>query len=322
MNQVIKINDDEAGERIDSFLAKKFPEYSRNYFSGLISGGNILVNDKSVKSSYTLKKDDVIKVEFIEIKNDIDVLSENIPLDIIFENDDVIVLNKQPGIVVHPAAGNKTGTLINALLNHFPAIKDAVYDKKSEVSRIRPGLVHRLDKDTSGVMIVAKNAKAMNLLSRQIHSRSVKKSYLALCFGWPKNLSGELISYLGRHPKNRKHIADIGVEKGKEAISYYKVSQTFFDKNRNKFSLVEFNIKTGRTHQIRVQAANMGNPVMGDAVYGSKLSIKLSKELDISRQLLHAEKLSIILPGDEKQSVFIAPVPKDFEDILTKLLSV
>lgn len=316
--KIISITESEAGERVDSFLAKKFPEYSRNYFSNLIADKNVSVNSKSVKSSYKLKVGDQISVEFVE-KEANELKAEEIALDIIYEDDDVIVLNKKPGIVVHPAAGNASGTLVNALLNYFPAIKHAVYDEASEVSKIRPGLVHRLDKDTSGVMIVAKNARAMHSLSRQIQNRSIKKVYWALCSGWPKNDEGNLVNYLGRHPKNRKLIADIGKEKGRESISYYKVLRYLKDDKENKICLVEFDIKTGRTHQIRVQSAIMGNPVIGDKAYGSKQCLKISEELGATRQLLHAKSLSVSLPGDTKQSVFDAPLPEDFKNILDKL---
>lgn len=318
MKKVVKIIS-EAGERIDAFLAKEYPGHSRSYFGDLISSGKVFVNGKSVKASYKLKENDEITVELISEEEADELKAENIPLDIIFKNDDVIVLNKQPNIVVHPAAGNTTGTLVNALLYHFPKISEAVYDEDSEVSRIRPGMVHRLDKDTSGVLIVAKNVRAMHSLSRQIQNRNVKKEYLALCYGWPKEESGKLLSYLGRHPKNRKMIANIGEEKGREAISFYKVKEYLSDKKGNKYSLIEFDIKTGRTHQIRVQAADMHHPVMGDSAYGTKSSIKLSHDLGAERQLLHAEKLSVTLPGDTKQTTFEAPVPKDFDRTLAKL---
>lgn len=321
----------ETGERVDKFLAQKFPEFSRNYFSNLIEGKNVLVNGKIIKASYALKESDEITIKFIEDKKIGDIKPEKIKLNIIFEDKDVIVINKQPALVVHPAAGNLSGTLINALTNHFPAIKNAIYDKNSEISKLRPGLVHRLDKDTSGVMVVAKNEKAMHSLSRQIQSasasasldgnRTVKKTYLAICYGWPKNISGHLKNYLGRHPKNRKKIADIGEEKGKEALSDYKVIKYLKDNAGNKISLIEFLLQTGRTHQIRVQSKYMGHPVMGDQFYGSKESMKLSSKLGIKRQLLHARSLEITLPEKNKTSKFLADVPLDFLSLLDKFTS-
>lgn len=317
MKKKIIVTNDETGERIDKVLANKFPEYSRNYFLNLIKDGHVLIGEKSIKPSYILKSGDEIELELIEPEETRETMGEDIDLDVIYEDKDVLVINKQPGIVVHPAAGHKDGTLINAIINHFPAIKDVVYDKTNAVSRTRPGLVHRLDKDTSGVMIVAKNSRSMHSLSRQIQNRNVKKTYYAICFGWPKKESGHLVSFLGRHPKNRKKIANIGAEKGKEAISDFKVMKQFEHKMQ-KYSLIEFDIKTGRTHQIRVQASDMGNPVLGDDFYGNRLSEDLSLNLNIDRQMLHAKSLKICLPGDTNQTTFIAPIPKDFQTVLDK----
>ena len=303
------------GDRIDKFLGYKFPKYSRNYFSELIKDGNVKLNNKSIKPSYFIKAGDKIEVEFIESKMTEGAKGEDINLDIIYEDSDVLVINKQPGIVVHPAAGHSGGTLVNAIINYFPAITDVVYDKESEISKLRPGLVHRLDKDTSGVIIVAKNARSMHSLSRQIQNHHAKKTYYAICYGWPKNESGQIVSHLGRHPKNRKKIANIGQNKGKEAISNYKLIK-HFESSQGNYSLIEFDIKTGRTHQIRVQAADMGNPVLGDDYYGNKLSETLSNKLEIKRQLLHAKTLVIKLPGNNKETSFEAPLPEDFNEIL------
>jgi 23S rRNA pseudouridine1911/1915/1917 synthase len=312
--KIFIINSAEMGERIDKILSLRFPEYSRNYFLSLIKNSKVLVNNKSIKPSYLGKVGDNIEIEFIEKRIE-ETKGEKIDLNIIFENDDVLVINKQPGIVVHPAAGHSGGTLVNAIINHFPAIKDVVYDKNNEISKMRPGLVHRLDKDTSGVIIVAKNAKSLHSLSRQIQNHSAKKTYNAICFGWPKKNCGALVNYLGRHPKNRKKIAEIGKIKGKEAISNYSLIKNF-ESPLGKFSLIEFVIETGRTHQIRVQAANMGNPVLGDDFYGNKSSEMLSHKMNIKRQLLHAKTLEIKLPGDNKAIIFEAPLPEDFQKVL------
>ncbi|MFA7244387.1 MAG: RluA family pseudouridine synthase [Patescibacteria group bacterium] len=317
-NKVFINFDNSHSKRADAFLADKYPEYSRAYFQNLITSGKVFVNGEQIKPSHKLISSDLIEIDFIESSAEYDLKPADIKLDILFENDDVIVINKQPGLVVHPAAGNKEGTLVNALIYHFPMIKKAVYDKNSEVSKIRPGLVHRLDKDTSGVLIVAKNTKAMHSLSRQIQNRNVVKKYWALCFGWPKNEKGVLINYLGRHPKNRKLIADVGETKGKQAISNFCLIHSYRHL-KEQISLIEFDIKTGRTHQIRVQAKEMGNPVMGDAVYGNKSSITLSHELNIQRQMLHAKELSITLPGDAKARTFSAPIPDDFQSVIDKL---
>lgn len=316
---LITINSNEMGERVDKILSTKLPEYSRNYFVDLIKNKKISVNEKTTKPSYVVKVGDSISVSLSQKEEPPETKGEKIELDILFENDDVLVINKKPGIVVHPAAGHADGTLVNAVINHFPAIKDVVYDKTNPVSLARPGLVHRLDKDTSGVIIIAKNDRSMRSLSKQIQNRNVKKTYFAICYGWPKNDSGRLVSYLGRHPKNRKKIANIGKECGREAISVYSLVK-HFDSSFGKFSLIEFDIETGRTHQIRVQASEMGNPVLGDDFYGNKLSNDLSIRLDIKRQMLHAKKLEISLPGDPKHTTFEAPLPQDFESVLNKFI--
>lgn len=317
MNKKIIVEQNKKGERVDFFLASKFSEYSRNYFAELIKNNNVAIKNKVIKPSYKVIPGDVITITFVEKMSTPELEPEKIKLEIIYENDNVIVINKQPGLVVHPAAGNLSGTLVNALINYFPKIKEAVYQKGNLVSETRPGLVHRLDKDTSGVLIVAKNSQTMHSLTKQIQNRTVDKTYLALCFGWPKNEAGRLVSYLGRHPKNRKFIANIGQERGKEAISEYKVIECFTYDNR-KASLIEFRIYTGRTHQIRVHAKELGNPVLGDLFYGNKESMKLSHNLGITRQMLHAKSLKITLPGDNKANTFTAPVPKDIEAIINK----
>lgn len=322
MKKEITISKPKVGERLDIFLANFFPEYSRNYFSVLIRNGDVKVSNQAQKPSYKLKCSDNISIDFKEIETKKELVPSQLKLDIIYEDQNVIAINKQAGIVVHPAAGNYENTLVNALVNYFPEIKKAVYDKSSQISRLRPGLVHRLDKDTSGVIIIAKNVRSMHSLSRQIQNRTVKKIYWALCYGWPKEVSGTLINYLGRHLKNRKHIADIGKEKGKEAISQYKVVNFLKNEKGDKASLIEFNIKTGRTHQIRVQSSRIGHPVLGDDFYGNKNSDLLSKNLNINRQMLHARTLEITLPGDNKATKFEAPLPEDFRNILDSLKSV
>jgi len=319
MTKKIEVKPNEAGERLDSFLVIKLPKFSRSKLSNLIKKDMITINGTNTKPSYKISSLDLIELNIDEKQKEEGIAPEKINLDIIYEDENVIVVNKQPGIVVHPAAGNTSGTLVNALVNYFPKIREAVYEKGNFMSEQRPGLVHRLDKDTSGVIIVAKNEKAMHSLSRQIQNRTVKKVYLALCCGWPKNSEGRLINYLGRHPKNRKMIADIGEEKGREAISDYKVLQYLEDNRHNRVSLVEFNIKTGRTHQIRVQASLIGIPVLGDQFYGNKHSDDLSKQMDVKRQLLHAKILEISLPGNAKHTIFEAPLPNDFKSVLNDL---
>lgn len=301
-------------ERLDKFLAGRFSNYSRNYFQKLIENNQVIVNNKAVKANHILKMGDRIKIKFQKDLESINLQSANIKLDILFENDDLIVINKSAGLVVHPGAGNQNNTLVNALLNYYPNIRSATHDQ-SNVSLTRPGIVHRLDKDTTGVLIVAKNKKALDCFSKQIADRKTKKIYLAICFGWPKNDRGTITNYLGRNPKNRKLITDVGIERGREAISTYKVIK-YFEKNGIKLSLIEFNIKTGRTHQIRYQAKFIGIPVFGDQIYGTKESILITKKLKIKRQLLHAKDIYITLPNYNKPSRFSAPMPSDFQNIL------
>ena len=304
--------------RLDSFLAIEFPEYSRNYFAGLVKAGQVSVNGSHPKSSYQVKTGDRIEITFTE-KEMIDLTPEEIPLNILYEDENVIVINKQSGLVVHPSSSTKSGTLINALLAHFPKISDAVYDKESKISTLRPGLVHRLDKDTSGVMIVAKNSRAMHSLARQIQNRTVTKIYWGLCVGWPKNETGTLINYLGRSSQNRKEFTEVGEAKGRKAISEYKVIDCFLTPAKEKISLVEFDIKTGRTHQIRTQSKIAGFPIIGDLTYFNKLSQEIGNRLKAQRQMLHAKLLSITLPGDNKASFFEAPLPDDFQSVLNQL---
>jgi 23S rRNA pseudouridine1911/1915/1917 synthase len=308
----------EIGERADKFLAQEFSESSRSYFEKLILDKRVLVNGKTIKANQILKFNDRITIDFLVKTQLKDPQGEDISLDIIFEDENVIVINKPAGLVVHPAAGHADNTLINALLNHFPKISEAVYDKDNPLSRMRPGLVHRLDKDTSGIMIVAKNERTMHSLSKQIQNRTVKKIYVGLCYGWPKKEEGIMRSFLGRHSKNRKKIAEIAEDKGKEAITNYRVIQNYTF-NKEKVSLVEFDIKTGRTHQIRVQISSLGHPILGDNFYGNRLSEKLSISLDIRRQLLHAKELTISLPGESRAKTFEAPMPEDFKLILKQI---
>ncbi|MFA6963607.1 MAG: RluA family pseudouridine synthase [Patescibacteria group bacterium] len=305
-----------AGERLDQYLAKENPDYSRNYFAKLIKEGAILVNNKPTKSSYKLKLGDEIKVSMSEIQSTVEPTAQDISLDIIYEDKDVIVLNKPVGMVVHPAAGNYTGTLVNALLAHSPNIKDALAEPDSEISKFRPGIVHRLDKFTSGIMVVAKNARAMHSISRQIMHRDVKKIYLAICYNWPKNETGRMTNYIGRNPKDRKKMAEVGEMKGKLAVSNYKVISYLQDSAGKRISLVEYDIETGRTHQIRLQSMLAGFPVLGDQVYCSKDSKHFSDTRSIERQMLHAKSLSFTIPGQNKQSNFTAEIPEDFNAVL------
>ncbi len=317
MSKEFIVTSNDEGKRIDQFLANNFSDLSRNKLSKMVKTGEITCNRGMVKPSHNLKEEDVISVG--EIKKDQAnsvPKGEKIDLEIIFEDDDAIVINKPAGLVVHPADGNESGTLVNALINYYPKIVDAIYDQHSEVSKIRPGIVHRLDKDSSGVMIVAKNKSALDFLSGEIRARNVEKRYRAICLDNLPNKSGELINKLIRHPQKRKEMAISEDDRGKEAITKYKVisSHKFNDQN---ISLIEFQIITGRTHQIRVHAKSLNSPVLGDKVYNIKASDALSNELNINRPLLHSRLLKIKLPNGETKE-FIAKVPDDFKKVLDK----
>ena len=322
MKQKIIITKSEAGERLDLILAKRMPEYSRNFFANLIKTGEVKSLRQNLKPSFCPKAGEQFEISLTPPELESLPEPEKIDLNILYEDENVIVINKSAGLVVHPAAGNKTGTLVNALLAHTPGIREAVSNEDKLVSHFRPGIVHRLDKDTTGVMIVAKNPRAMHSLSRQIMNRNVKKVYLAICCGWLKESFGKLTNSIGRSQKNRKIMAEVGETIGKIAISDYIVRKNFTDSKGNKFSLVEFDIKTGRTHQIRLQSKLIGKPILGDIVYGNRDSLKFSKTLQVERQMLHAQKLTLTLPGDDKSTTFEAPLPKDFLSVLDKLETV
>lgn len=320
MTNNIILKSDRAGERLDAFLGSRLSDYSRNFWQNKIFSGEVLVNGEREKPSYKLKSGDQIEINLQEDAGEIDQLAaKDIPLEIIYEDDEVIVINKSAGLVVHPAHSHDDDTLVNALIAHFPKIKEAVFEENNPVSTLRPGLVHRLDKDTSGVMIVAKTGRAIHSLARQIQNRTIQKLYLALLSGCPKNESGIIENYLGRHPRDRKIFTILPKEKGRIAISKYQVLKYFTTKSGKRLCLVQFDIKTGRTHQIRVHAKHLGHPIIGDLTYFNKESLQLTRELNVKRQLLHAQSLSITLPGENKQSAFTAPLPADFQAILDKL---
>jgi len=295
MNIVDKIvlqgEKEDEGKRIDVFLAAEL-DYTRSYIKKLIVDGLVFVNGKTVKPSYKVKENDEVVVNIPEAEK-IDVLPENIPLDILYEDDDIIVINKPQGMVVHPAPGNYSGTLVNALLYHCKNL--------SGINGIlRPGIVHRLDKDTSGVMVIAKNDKAHISLSNQIKERSVFKKYVAIVEGVIKDEEGKIEAPIGRHPVDRKKMAVIG--DGRYALTLYKVLERFKEN-----TLVEAVIKTGRTHQIRVHMAYIGHPVVGDPVYGFK-----KQKFKLEGQALHSRVLGFMHPTKGVYMEFEAPLPEYF----------
>lgn len=319
IKKIVSVNNEEEGLRVDQLLAIKFPDYSRNYLTKLIKSGEVKVNKETKKSSFVVKEGDLVEALFTE-KISEDTMPQKIKLDLLFEDENVIVVNKPAGMVVHPGVNNAQNTLVNALLGYYPKIKEAVFVENNLVSIQRSGIVHRLDKDTSGVLITAKNRKSLLDLAKKFKTRKVEKTYLAICCGWPKEESGALVSYLGRHPKKRRTIAELTEEKGRKAISYYKAI-SFLQTDKDKFSLIEFKIKTGRTHQIRVQANFANMPILGDTVYTNKICRLLSKKYGARRQMLHAKKLVLQLPNHKTASVFEAPLSQDFKLTLDKISS-
>ena len=290
----------EEKDRLDKYISNKTDEISRVMIQKLIDEGEILVNGKSQKASYKVQNGDKISINIPEVK-EVGLKSQDIPLDIIYEDNDILVVNKPKGMVVHPAVGNLDGTLVNAVMAHC---KDNLSGIGGEV---RPGIVHRLDKDTSGLIIVAKNDKAHIKLSEQIQNREVKKIYIALVRGIVKENEATIDMPIGRSSKDRKKMAVD--KKGKEAITHFKVLKRY-----DKYTLLEVKIDTGRTHQIRVHMAEIGHPVIGDEVYSNG-----KNEFNVEGQMLHAKSLEFKHPITGKLKHLEAPLPEYFEEVLKKL---
>ena len=301
MKKVI-VNNDEKGNRIDAYLSKKIEDISRVAIQRLIEEEKILVNDKKTKSSYKVQENDVITMEEDKPK-DIALKAQNIPIEVIYEDADIIVVNKPKGMVVHPANGNPDGTLVNAIM---AICKDSLSGIGGE---IRPGIVHRIDKDTSGILIVAKNDKAHINLSEQIKEHKVKKVYIALVRGVVKENEATINMPIGRSIKDRKKMAV--TEKGKEAITHFKVIKRYPKEN---CTLLEVRIETGRTHQIRVHLAQIGYPIIGDTTYSNG-----KNKWNIEGQCLHANSLEFTHPTTGKKMKLKANLPKYFEKLLKEL---
>jgi len=302
-----------AGKRLDMFIQHHEAYSSRNRIQTLIKDGRALVNGKTEKPGYKVKAGEKVTLDLPE-RSVREVLPENIPLNVLFEDDHMIVLNKPPGLVVHPAPGNYTGTLVNALLYHYGSLPSSGKggENAEGSERERAGIVHRLDKDTSGVMVVARTQEALKALSAQFKNRIVQKRYVALVLGVIKKGSGTIEAGLGRHVKERKKIS-VHTHKAREAVTLYKVKERF-----NNATLVEVEIKTGRTHQIRVHMAHIGYPILGDRVYGGAKVAKLG-DIVIARQMLHAESLSLLHPETRHPMTFTAPPPRDMAEEIDRL---
>lgn len=302
-----------AGKRLDMFLVEQLKSVSRSHIQKMIKNGEVFVNMRTKKPGYVLTNDDVVTVN--DEKKDNELIAENIDIPILYEDKEVFVVNKPYGMVVHPVDGGQvtTGTLVNAVLNRI---------KVDQFDNLRPGIVHRLDKDTSGVLIVAKNKKAYEILVEQFKTRKVKKYYIAMVYGILRHPEGIIESPIGRAVVNRKKMCVSHECDGKMAISIYKTLKTFkLDKGRYSCSLLEIQIKTGRTHQIRVHMSAIGHPVVGDSTYGNrKLNNYFTKKFGLIRQFLHAQKLKFISPATKKEVTVTAFPPSDLENVI-KLLS-
>ncbi|MEZ5346384.1 MAG: RluA family pseudouridine synthase [Pyrinomonadaceae bacterium] len=309
-NRDFTTSEEDAGKRLDVFLSEKIEDWSRSRLKKLVDEGDVLINGGAAKSSYKLRTGDVVSAELSESSSD-KFEPENIPLDIVFEDEYLAVINKPAGMVVHPGAGVSGGTLANAIAYRFN-IEDSGFKKET---RDRIGIVHRLDKDTSGLIVVAKNDLTLEKLSAQFGDRKVFKSYVALAHGFVRKLKGVIEEPIARDRKNRVKMA---VDKnGRNAVSVYKVRQRF-----ERFTLLDVQIKTGRTHQIRVHLAHLKHPIVGDETYneGRDKTVpdaQLRKAIkDLNRFYLHAEKLSFTHPVTKKKLEFLQPLPDDLIDLL------
>ncbi len=295
------ITEENSGKRIDRFLSEYFSDYYRSFFQKLIKEKQILVNQKEIKSNYKLNTDDMMEIT-IPDPEVLDVEPQDIPLDILYEDEDLIVVNKPKGMVVHPSAGHYTDTLVNALLYHCK-------DQLSGINgMMRPGIVHRIDQNTTGSLVVCKNDFAHNSLAEQLKDHSITRRYRAIVHGVLKEEEGTIDQPIGRHPIDRKKMA-INLKNGKRAITHYRVLERF-----QKFTYIECELETGRTHQIRVHMSSIQHPILGDDVYGpSKCPYHLQG------QTLHAMVLGFIHPRTGAYLEVTAPLPLYFEELLSKL---
>lgn len=314
----IKVDKGQSLLRIDKFLMSRVENASRNRIQNAIEQDNVLVNDKPVKPSYKVKPFDEISIVLPHPPRDTEVYPENIPLDIIYEDDDVVMVNKIAGMVVHPGYGNWNGTLVNALVYHFSQLPQLPGNDG------RPGLVHRIDKDTSGLLLISKNEKSMTYLARQFYDHSIVRKYVALVWGDLAD-DGTISGYIGRSAKDRK-VMDVydDPEKGKWSVTHYKVLQRF-----NYVTLISCELETGRTHQIRAHMKHIGHPLFNDAPYGGdkirkgtifakyKSFVENCFEI-IPRQALHAKSLGFIHPTTKEKIHFETELPEDFQQVIEK----
>lgn len=293
------VEEEEAGTRIDLYLAREIPDISRSRFQQLINEGQVLVNARAVRPSYRLRPGDEISVHLPPAETP-QIIPEPIPIEIVYEDQDVLVVNKPRGMVVHPGAGHYRGTLVNALLYHCT-------DLSGINGVLRPGIVHRLDKETSGLLMVAKNDAAHLSLATQLKERRILREYLALVYGQLKEDAGTIIAPIGRHPRDRQKMAVTPT--GREAITHYKVVERF-----TRYTLLKLRLATGRTHQIRVHLTHIGHPVVGDLKYGPA-----RLHLGLNGQFLHAGVIGFAHPTTGEFLRFEAPLPPELTAVLTRL---
>lgn len=305
--------------RIDKYLMHRLQNASRTKIQAAADAGCIIVNEKAVKSSYKVKPADVISIVLPHPPKDTEIIPENIPLQILYEDDDLLIVNKIAGMVVHPGYNNVSGTLVNALSWHF---KDLPFAKENN---IRPGLVHRIDKNTSGLLVVAKNEFAMTHLAKQFYYHTIKRSYMALAWGDFENDEGTVTGYIGRSTKDRRVFTLFDTEeKGKWSITHFKVLERL-----SNVTLIECRLETGRTHQIRVHMKSIGHPLFADETYGGDYAVKGTTFTKYKqfvencftlcpRQALHARSLGFIHPKTGKEVYFEAPLPDDMANVIEK----
>ncbi|MDB2019860.1 RluA family pseudouridine synthase [[Clostridium] symbiosum] len=301
MKQEYIVPEKSSGLRIDKFLTEICPDYTRSFLQKLLKSELVEVNGKPVKSSYKTAAGDTVNFKVPEAV-EAEITAQEMPLDILYEDEDVILINKPKGMVVHPAAGHYEGTLVNGLMHHCR-------EQLSGINGVmRPGIVHRIDMDTTGVLIVCKNDLAHNSIAEQLKVHSITRKYYAVVFGSLKDDEGTIHAPIGRHPNDRKKMS-INSKNGKDAVTHYKVLERF-----HGYTLVECRLETGRTHQIRVHMASIGHPLLGDQVYGPA-----KQPFRLQGQTLHAGVLGFLHPRTGEYMEFSAPLPKYFEELLEKL---
>ena len=294
------VGEDEEGDRLDVYLSEQLGDMSRSYIQKIIKDKKVEVNGKIEKAKYLVKEKDKVKIE-IPAPKLLEVIAQDIPIDIVYEDDDVLIVNKPQGMVVHPAPGNYDNTLVNAILYHCK-------DKLSSINGvIRPGIVHRIDKDTSGLLMIAKNNNSHNSLAEQLKDHSITREYEFICHGVVKDDKITVNKPIGRNPKDRLKMAV--VKDGKHAVTHFEVVERF-----ENFTHMRATLETGRTHQIRVHALSINHPLLGDPIYGPK-----NTKFKLNGQTLHAKKLGFIHPSNNKYIEFDSELPNYFKEIIKKL---